>query len=174
MKIIDRSYRFHLPNLLSMDWFLDCHLQIFQSSDQVQTVLAKDIVLVTNMGFEMSWFIPNLTESLVNHVINEFNLDPQRLVWVEYYSLGDLKYHSDSNSTGFSWVTFDWQEGKVTQPHWVPMSFQGLQTLIGQDLKEVLEDDFGFLLDRNERETPKPMEQRERAMKRDEFVLLPA
>jgi hypothetical protein len=147
MKIIDQNYRFHLQSSLAADWFLDCHLQIFHCSNQSQTVLAKYIVLVTGMGFEMGWFIPNLLESLVNEVVHQFKLDPQNLVWVEYYPLDDPKYHQDLNSTGFSLVKFNWEVGKLRDPHWMPITCQTLQSLIGQDLEAVLGRDLRKLLE---------------------------
>jgi len=147
MKLIDQSYRFHLPGFLSASWFLDCHLQIFESLEQTHTVVTKNIVLVTNMGFEMGWFIPNLIESLVNQVVHEFNLDPSRLVWVEYYPVGESKYYQAINETGLSMVNFNWKGGKATEPQWVSITIQTLQGLLGQDMQAILGRDAQVLME---------------------------
>jgi hypothetical protein len=147
MKIIDQNYRFHLQSPLATDWFLDCHLQIFHSPNQAQTVLTKYIVLVTGMGFEMGWFIPNLIEGLVSEVVHKFELDPEHLVWIEHYPLNELQYYQDQNSTGFSLVTFNWAAGKAKQPHWVSITCQTLRHLIGTDLEQLLGENLNPLLE---------------------------
>ncbi|MFZ9739103.1 MAG: hypothetical protein ACO3EZ_13945 [Prochlorotrichaceae cyanobacterium] len=153
MKIVDQSYQCNLSSHLSMEWFLDCHLQIFRSHHPLHTLInqnivyVRNIILVTNMGFEMGWFIPNLMETLVNSVVREFNIDPQSLVWLEHYPAGDPQYHQELTSTGFSLVTFEWQSGQATNPRWANVNYRDLLNLLGsEDLKGILEYDLQTLV----------------------------
>ncbi|MEY2977731.1 MAG: hypothetical protein RLZZ435_1870 [Cyanobacteriota bacterium] len=103
------------------------------------------------MGFEMGWFIPNLMETLVNSVVREFNIDPQSLVWLEHYPVGDPQYYQELTSTGFSLVNFEWQSGLATKPNWVNVGYRELVNLLGsEDLKEILDYDLQALIQHEE------------------------
>jgi len=129
MKTIDQTYYCQLPGQMSGTWQLQCHLCIFQSRSEVQTVTSTDTVMITDMGFEMGWFIPYLIETLVNQIVSEFDLNPEKLVWIEHYSSD----YRELNATDFSQVTFDWQNGKATNPQWTAITHRAVQELINED-----------------------------------------
>jgi len=85
--------------------------------------------MITDMGFEMGWFIPYLIETLVNQIVSEFDLNPEKLVWIEHYSSD----YRELNATDFSQVTFDWQNGKATNPQWTAITHRAVQELINED-----------------------------------------
>lgn len=108
MKTINQIYSCQIPSLVSGMWDLRCHLRIFQVHPEVQTVIISDMV------FEIGWFIPYIVEKLADQILQEFKLDPSKLVWLESYS-PDRRNPTDAD---FSQVTFEWQDGKARHPQW--------------------------------------------------------
>lgn len=123
MKFIDQIYSCRIAGQVFGAWNLKGHLRIFQPHAEVQTVL------LTDMGFNMSWFVPYVTEELINRVVYEFDLDFADLVWIEHYT---FQFRRPACSE-FSQVTFDWQEGNARYPKWQAITPQVAQVLIGED-----------------------------------------
>jgi hypothetical protein len=128
MKTIDQIYHCQMPGQGFGTWQLQCHIRIFQPHEEVQTVM------ITNMGFEMGWFIPYVVENLVDQIVQEFHLNPGKLIWIEHYT-SDLRKPSD---TDFSHVTFDWHDGKAINPQWTAIAPSIVQALINEDLQLLL------------------------------------
>lgn len=124
MKIVDQIYHCHLPGKVFGVWQLQCHLRIFQPHREVQTVM------VTDMGFEMRWFIPYLVEELVDRIVREFHLDPAKLIWIEHYTSTFRK----PSCADFSQVTFGWHNGRATNPQWNEIAPEMAQALISENL----------------------------------------
>ena len=122
MKIVDQIYRCQLPGQVSGVWQLQCHLRIFQPYHGVQTVM------VTDMAFEMGWFIPALVEKLIEQVVNEFHLDPAKLIWIEHYS-PELR---EITSSHVSQVTFDWHNGQATNLQWTEIAPETIQAFMSE------------------------------------------
>ncbi|XGW00130.1 MAG: hypothetical protein ACAF41_14490 [Leptolyngbya sp. BL-A-14] len=130
MKIIDQFYTCKMPGPGSCTWQLHCHLRIFRARTNVHTVMIADT------GFEIGWFNPDVIERLVNQVVHEFELDPAKLVWLEYYPSNDrtsTPAYRTSTPT-FSQVAFEWQNGKATNPQWLSIAPEVAQALISEDL----------------------------------------
>lgn len=123
MKIVDQFYTCKMPGQESCTWQLHCNLRIFQARTNVHTVMIADT------GFEIGWFNPYVVERLVNQVVHEFQLDPAKLVWLEYYSSDDR-----TSTPTFSQVAFEWQNGKATNPQWLSIAPEVAQALISEDL----------------------------------------
>ncbi|MBD2464765.1 hypothetical protein H6G89_27570 [Oscillatoria sp. FACHB-1407] len=124
MKTIDQIYHCQMPGQVFGVWQLQCHLRIFLPHDEVQTVI------ITDMGFEMGWFIPYLVEKLANQIVREFCLDPAKLVWIEHYTLGFNK----PTCADFSQVTFEWHNGQATNPQWTTIAPETVTALISEEL----------------------------------------
>lgn len=124
MKIVDQIYHCQMPGQVFGVWQLQCHLRIFQPHSEVQTVL------VTDMGFEMGWFIPYLIEKLIDQIVREFDLDPAKLIWIEHYTPAFRK----PSHVDFSQVTFDWHNGQATNPQWNAIAPEAAKALISEDL----------------------------------------
>ncbi|GAB4375814.1 MAG: hypothetical protein Kow00121_22000 [Elainellaceae cyanobacterium] len=124
MKLIDQIYYCQLPGQVFGVWQLQCHLRIFQPHAEVQTVL------ITNMGFEMGWFIPYVIERLIDQIVKEFLLDPAKVIWIEHYTAAFRK----PNCADFSQVTFDWFNGKATNPQWIAIAPETAQALTSERL----------------------------------------
>jgi len=76
------------------------------------------IVLVSDVpGSRMS--VRAATSHVVTMVAKEFNLDPHRMLWIEYYP--ENKYGVDGKRVipeKFDAVEFTWHEDKAIQPKW--------------------------------------------------------
>lgn len=125
MKIVDQTYSWQMLGQKSSLWQMKCHFSIFQSHTDVHTVV------VTDMGFELSWFNPCITETLVDHITQRFDLTPANLIWLE-------QYNSDYRAltgTDFSQVVFEWRNGKAKAPQWLTIDPKVAQALIEHKLK---------------------------------------
>jgi len=122
MKIVDQIYNCQMPGEVFGLWQLQCHLRIFKPHPEVQTVV------ITNMGFEMGWFIPYVVERLIERIIQEFQLNPQSVTWIEHYTPSFRK----PTCADFSQVVFDWQNGRVFNPHWIAIAPETAYALISE------------------------------------------
>lgn len=111
-----------MPSQVFGTWQLQCYLRIFQARTKVNTVVISD------MGFELGWFNPSVIERLVNQIVQEFNLDPSKLVWLEHYSSD----YRELSVADFSQVAFEWQNGKATNPQWISIEPSVAQALIAE------------------------------------------
>ncbi|MDX2217017.1 MAG: hypothetical protein SFY66_27370 [Oculatellaceae cyanobacterium bins.114] len=127
MKTIDQIYHCQISGQGSNVWHLQCHLCVFQPQAEQQ------VVIITDMAFEIGWFNPFIVETLVNQVVQEFQLDPDNLVWIEQYSSADRTL----NPTDFSRVTFVWQDKKAINPQWQAIAPEASQTFISQNLQRL-------------------------------------
>ena len=127
MKTIDQTYCCQMPGQVFGDWRLQCHLRIFQPHPQTEV----QTVMITDMGFEMGWFIPYIVERLIDQVVSEFHLNPAKLVWVEHYTPDP----SQPTWADFSQVAFEWQNGQAANPRWFPITPKIAQALFSKDLQ---------------------------------------
>lgn len=117
-----------MPDPVFGVWILNCYLQIFISHTDIQTVIISDL------GFELGWFNPCIVERIADKVVQEFHLNPAKLVWFEHYSSDD----QDLNATDFSQVVFQWKNGKATNPQWISINSAEVQLLISETSTPVL------------------------------------
>jgi hypothetical protein len=113
-----------MPGQVSETWKLQCHLRIFRARTNVHTVM------ITDMGFEIGWFNPFIIEKLVNQIVQEFELDPTKLVWLEHYASD----YRELSVADFSQVVFEWRHGKATNPQWLSIASEVAQALVTEDL----------------------------------------
>jgi hypothetical protein len=112
MKTVDQLYQCNVLGQNAGIWTLRCHLRIVQQHS------GQQIVILSDMGCETGWFIPYKLEQLATQIVQEFQLNPDRLVWIEH----DLFYASRLSCTKFSQILFHWQNGRATNPQWYPLS----------------------------------------------------
>jgi hypothetical protein len=127
MKTIDQIYCCQMPGQVSETWQLQCHLRIFRARTNVHTVM------ITDMGFEIGWFNPFIIEKLVNQIVQEFELDPTKLVWLEHYASD----YRELSVADFSQVVFEWRHGKATNPQWLSIAPEVAQALVTEDLRQL-------------------------------------
>ena len=129
MKNVDQFYQCevsapsYLPGKEPVTWQLRCYLQIFLGSS------GEQIVLISDLGCEISWFIPRRLELLATQIVQEFNLDPDRLIWIEHDPTGTGALDSHNLDTELSQVLFHWEGGKASNPQWYNLSPKIIKTL---------------------------------------------
>ena len=98
-----------------------CRLRIYDLTKDVKKslmYLRPIIVVVSDVpGSKMS--VRAATSHVVTMVAKEFNLDPHRMLWIEYYP--EQKYGVDDKYVileKFDAVEFKWIEKNAIQPRW--------------------------------------------------------
>lgn len=108
MKIVDQPYQCTVSGGNFGTWQLQCYLQIFDSTP------GQQIVVVSDIGCKTGWFFSYKIEQLANQIVQKFQLERDRLVWIEHCP-ADIRRPKCS---GFSQVSFQWQGGKAINPQW--------------------------------------------------------
>jgi len=127
MKTVDQIYHCQILGQALEEWQLECRLRIFQPQPHIEV----QTVMITDMGFELGWFIPHVAESLIEHIVSDFHLNPVKLVWVEHYT-PDFRR---STWEDFSQVVFEWQKGKAGNLRWFPLPPQIALALFSEDFQ---------------------------------------
>jgi hypothetical protein len=104
-------------------WQLRCHLRIFFLSS------GEQIVLISDLGCEISWFVPHRLELLATQIVADFHLNPDRLIWIEHDPAGTEMLDKTALGIELSQVIFQWQDGKATNPQWYDLSPQIIAVL---------------------------------------------
>jgi len=120
MKKFDLFYQCHVTGQESSIWQLQCHLRIIQQ-------FGRQIAIASPQNCEIGWFIPAQLEKLVTQIVQDFELNPDLLTWIEH----DSNYASRKTGSEYSEVEFQWHQGIATNPQWRSLS-DDLQFLIGE------------------------------------------
>ncbi|OYQ64309.1 hypothetical protein B9G53_12265 [Pseudanabaena sp. SR411] len=121
MKNINLFYQCHVSGQDSTIWQLQCHLRIIYHQ------FGQQIVIVSPQNCEVGWFIPSQIEKLATQIIRDFQLNPNRLTWIEH----DPNYASRQICSEYSEVTFQWKQAIIaTNPHWQAISNELVDSLI--------------------------------------------
>jgi hypothetical protein len=121
MKNINLFYQCHVTGQNSAIWQLQCHLRIIYQQ------FGQQIVIVSPQNCEIGWFIPSQIEKLATQIIQDFQLNPNRLTWIEH----DPNYASRQICSEYSEVTFQWKQAIIaTNPHWQAISNELVDSLI--------------------------------------------
>jgi hypothetical protein len=102
-----------------------CWLRIFDlRKDQTAkgvSFLKPVIVVITDVP-ESKMTIRSCTSHIATCVANEFNIDPSRMLWIEYYP--QTIYGQQGERVipeRLEAVEFEWQEDKAIKPKWRPL-----------------------------------------------------
>jgi hypothetical protein len=102
-----------------------CRLRIFdlkQNADKGLAHLRPIIVVISDLP-EGSVSIRSCTSHIATNVIREFNLNPQRILFIEYYP--QSTYGPGKNlkiPERIEAVEFNWIDGNALKPQWRPLS----------------------------------------------------
>jgi hypothetical protein len=109
------------------NWLSKCRLRIIEHGD-------KTIVIATELPDNHGTSITNCAEYLATLVVRQYELFPDRLIWIEHYlerSFG--KY--DRLAESYDLVELDWDgERFATPPRWKRITPETVEQLIGQPL----------------------------------------
>ena len=124
MKDIDRLYQCHVVGQESSLWQLQCHLRIIYQQ------FGQQIAIVSPQNCEIGWFITSKTAKLATQIVREFQLNPERIVWIEQ----DPNYARRAICSEYSEVTFDWNHAIASNPQWQSISNEDLEFMISGKL----------------------------------------
>jgi hypothetical protein len=102
-----------------------CHMRIFDRSKGGQAAVAHVkpfLVLLTDIP-ESSMSVRSCTGHIATCVTKEFNLDPRRMLWIEYYP--QVTYGTEGQNVipeRYDSVEFSWYEDKAIDPKWTPLN----------------------------------------------------
>ena len=119
MKVFEQFYECPVTGHESAIWQLKCHLRIIYQQ------FGQQIVIVSVQNCEVGWFIPSQLEQLATHIVRTFQLDPDRLLWIER----DPHYASRPINTEYSEISFDWHQGIATNPQWKAIANASVESL---------------------------------------------
>ncbi len=98
-----------------------CRLRIYdlKEGDKKGLMHLRSVVVVISdvLGSNMS--VKSCTSHIATLVAKEFNIDPHRMLWIEYYP--ENRYGADEIKVipeRFDAVEFTWHEDKAIQPKW--------------------------------------------------------
>jgi len=75
-----------------------------------------NIVMVTEIEDNEGTSITNMAERLATQIIREFNIRPEKLIWIEHYPERGSKY--DPFLESFDLVSFEWTGKEYCRPSW--------------------------------------------------------
>ena len=124
MQVFEQFYECPVTGHESAIWQLKCHLRIIHHQ------FGQQFAIVSVQNCEIGWFIPFQLEQLATHIVRTFQLDPDRLTWIER----DPHYASRPISTEYSEVSFTWYQGVATNPQWKAITNESIESISLQAL----------------------------------------
>jgi len=98
-----------------------CRLRIYdlKKDDKKDLMHLRPIIVVVSDVPDSKMDVRSATSHVATLVAKEFNIDPHRMLWIEYYpehkyGVGDKYVISEK----FDAVEFTWIESKAIQPKW--------------------------------------------------------
>ncbi|MBF2051348.1 MAG: hypothetical protein IGS54_28955 [Elainella sp. C42_A2020_010] len=128
MKIIDQGYRCYMHNRILGHWKLQCHLYIYFSHPEQQTIV------ISNLRLESGQFASFLMTHVVEQIIYDFKLNPDTTVWIEHYSGSQ----EQPIAHAFTHITFQWVDKHVQDLQRKLISHQQAQITSGESLEFLL------------------------------------
>lgn len=123
MKIFEQFYECPVTGQNSAIWQLKCHVCI------IHRQFGQPVVIVSVQNCEIGWFIPAQLEELATQIVQTFQLNPNRLLWIER----DPHYASRPINTEYSEVSFDWHEGVATNARWKAITNEAVESLSAKE-----------------------------------------
>ena len=110
-----------------------CRLRIFDlRKDETAKGISflKPIIVVITDVPDSKMSIRSCTIHIATCVINDFNIDPSRMLWIEYYP--QTTYGQEGErviSERLEAVEFEWRSDKAIRPKWRPLQPQLLEAV---------------------------------------------
>lgn len=98
-----------------------CRLRIYdlKEGDKKGLMHLRPVVVVISDVSGSNMSVKSCTSHIATLVAKEFNIDPHRMLWIEYYP--ENRYGADEIKVipeRFDAVEFAWHEDKAIQPKW--------------------------------------------------------
>ena len=101
-----------------------CWLRIFDQTGEApkDLILFKPIIVIVSDVPGKNMSIRSCAAHIATMVTKEFDINPQRMLWIEYYP--ETKYGKDVIHTvpeRFDTVEFSWEGHRAIEPKWRPL-----------------------------------------------------
>ncbi len=112
-----------------------CRLRIFdlnkgQTRKTRRLPHLRPFIIVASDVAESRMTVKSCVSHLATTVIKQFGIDPQRMIFVEYYPRQRYGLHNENIiAERFEAVDFEWYEGKALYPRWRPLNPPLLDTI---------------------------------------------
>ena len=108
-----------------------CRLQICDLKKGTEKVAHfKPIIVIVSDVPESRMSVRSCAAHIATSVTKEFNINPNRMLWVEYYP--EKSYGMDNTNLipeRYDSVEFTWREDKAIKPKWRPLNPNMLETV---------------------------------------------
>ncbi len=101
-----------------------CHLRIYDLSKGDSQGLAhlKPMVVIVSDVADSPMSVRSCAGHIATKVTAEFNIDPNRMLYVEYYPASVYGEHGEHRiEEKYDGVDFTWRNGKAIHPRWRPL-----------------------------------------------------
>ncbi len=109
-----------------------CRLRIFNraKSGEPVTILRPFVVVVSDVE-DSKMSIRSCAGHIATKVTEEFKINPNRMMWVEYYPAVHYGRRSEYKiAAQYILVDFTWKDGRAVHPRWRPLNPPLLDTVI--------------------------------------------
>jgi hypothetical protein len=91
----------------------ECGLEIHRGKNST-------IVIITELPDNPGMSICNAFEDLFLQVVEAYNLDPERIMWIEHWEIWKVSEGAPYDREEEDWhrVEFDWDGDRATNPRW--------------------------------------------------------
>ncbi len=103
-------------------WQLQCYLSMFSTSYEAC------IVFIKNLAPEIGWFKPFILEELVTNIVQNFDLEPDKVIWIHQSERGELQ----KPLSRYYQIHFTWAGTQALNPQWITINQPYLTLLLGE------------------------------------------
>ena len=105
-------------------WQLQCHLSMFYTPYEAWVVFIK------NLAPEIGWFKPFILEELVTNIVQNFDLEPAKVIWIHQSERGERQ----KPLSHYYQIHFTWDGKQALNPHWIKINQPYVSVLMGTHL----------------------------------------
>lgn len=101
-----------------------CRLRIFdlKMEGQKGLIIIRPIIIIVSDIPNNTMSVRSCAAHIATMVVKEFNIDPQRMIWIEYYPQSEYgKRVIRTIQERFDSVEFTWKGDKAINPRWRPL-----------------------------------------------------
>lgn len=96
-----------------------CRLRIFNLASDKGLEVLRPFVIIVQDDPESPMSVRSCAGHIATGVTNEFNIEPGRMLWVEYYPQKTYGINKEKSiPERFETVEFEWHDGKAIEPKW--------------------------------------------------------
>jgi hypothetical protein len=125
-----KEAHFHFKDALKRSG--ECLIRVYELGSRV-------VVIATDLDEGPS--VTNAAEEIATQIVEQFNIDPERLIWVEHYPRKDTRAKPGTAlGEEYDFVVFEWDGDHFRNPDWTYSNRLEIEELVG----EVLEEDDNY------------------------------